>query len=132
LYDFIKHLNRRKRLRTFLIKDIACGLFELHSRNLAHCDIKPQNVLIDRINGRPTAVLTDFGITHILTEELLQVKAFEIANLRGLSVGYAAPETFTRYRLKSKASAAIVKAGDIYSFSCVVYFLVRRRSPWNS
>jgi len=41
----------------FVYNDIVNGIFYLHNLNLAHCDIKPQNILMQ--NDR--AKLTDFG-----------------------------------------------------------------------
>lgn len=40
-------------------QDVACGLAHLHGQGLAHCDVKPENILL--FNG--TAKLSDFGLS---------------------------------------------------------------------
>jgi serine/threonine protein kinase len=72
------------------------------------------------------AVLTDFGISNVVEDRVLKVKAFEVRHQRGLTVAYAAPEAIFRFRTgnRHRPTAQIAKAGDVYSFSVVVYMLV--------
>jgi hypothetical protein len=53
--------NRRKLLR--ILRELATILKECHARGVFHCDIKPENILMDD-NGNP--VFADFGISKIL------------------------------------------------------------------
>lgn len=55
--------RRNKKAINIVIKDILCGLIELHDRNLAHGDLKPSNILIR--NSPLKAVLGDCGFTSI-------------------------------------------------------------------
>jgi serine/threonine protein kinase len=71
-------------------KEISSALRIMHSFYLAHCDIKTQNVLIEVTEGVPACYLTDFGITQVLSDKILASSDFNIINLRGLSVFYAA------------------------------------------
>jgi serine/threonine-protein kinase len=110
-------------------KEILSALNVMHSHYLAHCDLKPQNVLIEVFDGIPACYLTDFGITQILSEKILASRAFKVINLRGLSVHYAAPEAFTWFRTKVFAGVDF-KNFDIYSFSCIVFELLTKKTPW--
>jgi serine/threonine protein kinase len=118
-----KKVLRRKWILCFA-SDIARGLLDIHNAQIAHCDIKPQNVLIDRDSkGNPFCVITDFGIARVLSEKLLVVKYSEVVSVRGLSTEYAAPEVFKRFRNKNETQAPnVVKAGDIYAVAMSVYF----------
>jgi hypothetical protein len=53
--------------------------------------------------------LTDFGIAQILSEKIIATKAFNVINLRGLSVSYAAPEALNNFRSKN-TSELILKS----------------------
>jgi serine/threonine protein kinase len=67
------------------------------TKKLAHSDLKTANVLLEEDHaGHARCVLTDFGITQILSKSLV-VEGFEIANIRGLSIHYLLPRNFLRY-----------------------------------
>jgi serine/threonine protein kinase len=72
------------------------------------------------------AVLTDFGISNVVDERVLKVKAFEVKHRRGLTVAYAAPEAIVRFRDKNRIqpSPQVAKAGDVYSFAILIHTLV--------
>lgn len=112
--------------------DISRGLMCMHARWLIHCDIKPQNVLIDRdeANGIYFCVLTDFGITNIVSDKVLAAKTFKVANLRGMSSRYAAPECFKRFRERKNDSPKVMAAGDIFAFSILLLECLTRKMPW--
>jgi serine/threonine protein kinase len=86
--------------------DIANGILALHSRHVAHCDLKPQNILVEQEKTRPWFLLTDFGISKILTDEYLASEAFQIRTIRGLTVAYAAPDVMKRFRQKLTGTPA--------------------------
>jgi serine/threonine protein kinase len=129
LFDLI----RRRQLGTIthvkLLIDVSAALNVMHSHYLAHCDIKTQNVLVELDNGIPGCFLTDFGITQILSDKIIASRSFNVINLRGLSVFYAAPEAFTCFREKNYARTDFKKY-DLYSFGCLIYEILTRKSPW--
>jgi len=45
-----------------VLREAAWGLAYAHARGVVHRDIKPDNILLDRVSGR--AVVTDFGIAR--------------------------------------------------------------------
>jgi WD40 repeat protein len=110
-------------------KEISSALIIMHSHYLAHCDIKPQNVLVEIVEGIPPCFVTDFGITQILSDKILASRDFQVTNLRGLSVPYAAPEAFSFF-INREFFGADLKKFDIYSFAYVVLELLTRKMPW--
>jgi WD40 repeat protein len=113
-----------------LMREIAEAIRVMHSYYLAHCDLKTANVLVEVVEKVPCCYLTDFGITQVLSDKIIASKVFNIINLRGLSVYYAAPEAFKSFRTKVYTGIDFKKY-DIYSFSCVVYELISKKTPWN-
>ena len=91
---------------------IARGLMYLHEEcntQIIHCDIKPQNVLLDK-NFTPW--IADFGLAKLLLAE--QTRAAP-TGMRG-TVGYFAPEWFRK--------ASILVKVDVYSFGVMLLEIV--------
>jgi formylglycine-generating enzyme required for sulfatase activity/serine/threonine protein kinase len=72
----------RPELLEYLL-DAARGLDYLHTLNIQHRDVKPQNLLL--VGG--TVKVADFGLAKLLEHSLA-------SNSGGLTVAYAAPEQF--------------------------------------
>ncbi|CAG0887010.1 unnamed protein product [Cyprideis torosa] len=53
----------------FLITQILIALKHLHSRNIVHCDLKPENCLLDSESLRPQVKICDFGFSRIIGEK---------------------------------------------------------------
>lgn len=115
------------------VEDIFVAVGIMHRLELAHCDLKADNILIDRTEfGRYICVLTDFGITQILSESIIDAKAFNSFNVRGLSARYAAPEAFIRFKRKLEfSSAEELKAGDVFSLAATLYEMITKKAPWS-
>ena len=117
---------KSKRIMHGFLMDIASGLNYMHSQGIAHCDLKPANVLIDidpETNGL-FCVLTDFGITKILDEKMI-VQAFPIIRRNGLSIGYAAPEMLLKFR--NQAIQISFYQTDIYAVGMILFDLMTRK-----
>ena len=119
-----------------LVMDVALGVSRgikyMHIAQIAHCDIKPENVLLEMDKGtnRLNAVLTDFGITRVLTAPTeMAVKHFKLLNIRGASFPYAAPEVLYAMKTRRKDGSRLddtrsvkeFKAGDVYAFGGIVF-----------
>ncbi|KAH7680690.1 Non-specific serine/threonine protein kinase protein [Dioscorea alata] len=97
--------------RTKIAIDVARGLHYLHEElenHIIHCDIKPENILLDESNN---AKISDFGLAKLLTPE--QTKTF--TGIRGTR-GYLAPEW--------RKNVAITVKADVFSFGVVLFEII--------
>uniref|UniRef100_A0A1D1ZKY8 Receptor-like serine/threonine-protein kinase n=1 Tax=Anthurium amnicola TaxID=1678845 RepID=A0A1D1ZKY8_9ARAE len=104
--------------RVQIADGVARGLVYLHEEcgsQIIHCDIKPQNVLLD---GDLTARISDFGLAKLLGKSQTRTNTA----IRGTK-GYVAPEWFRNVPVTSKV--------DVYSFGVVLLEIVccRRNVP---
>lgn len=96
--------------RSHIALGIAGGLVYLHeecSTQIIHCDIKPQNILLDEYYN---AQISDFGLAKLLN----QTQASKTA-IRGTK-GYVAPDWFR--------SAPVSVKVDVYSFGVLLLEIV--------
>ncbi|KAL4601317.1 hypothetical protein ACB092_11G263700 [Castanea dentata] len=91
---------------------ISRGLMYLHeecSTQIIHCDIKPQNILLDECF---TPRIADFGLAKLLLAE--QTRAAR-TGIRG-TIGYFAPEWFRKGSISVKV--------DVYSFGVMLLEII--------
>ncbi|KAM3212965.1 hypothetical protein ACQJBY_065777 [Aegilops geniculata] len=92
---------------------IAKGLEYLHegcNYPIIHCDIKPDNILLD---NKKNPKITDFGIARLLSDQQMHTT---VTNIRGTR-GYIAPEWFqSDRRIDTKV--------DVYSFGVVLLEMI--------
>ncbi|KAI3900589.1 hypothetical protein MKX01_027457 [Papaver californicum] len=92
---------------------ISRGLLYLHEEcctQIIHCDIKPQNILLD---DSFTARISDFGLAKLLMTN--QTRLSTITGIRGTK-GYVAPEWFRNTPVSAKV--------DVYSFGVMLLEIV--------
>lgn len=97
----------------------AKGLAYLHEDcdvKIVHCDIKPENVLLD---DNFLAKVSDFGLAKLMTREESHV----FTTLRGTR-GYLAPEWITNYAISEKS--------DVYSYGMVLLEIISGRKNYSS
>ncbi|XVE78823.1 hypothetical protein DITRI_Ditri14bG0008900 [Diplodiscus trichospermus] len=97
--------------RTQIALAIARGLLYLHeecSAQIIHCDIKPQNILLDEYYN---ARISDFGLSKLLMMDQTQTKTA----IRGTK-GYVAPEWFRNLPVTVKV--------DVYSFGVLLLEII--------
>ncbi|XP_028773991.1 G-type lectin S-receptor-like serine/threonine-protein kinase LECRK2 [Neltuma alba] len=98
-------------LRIDIALGIARGLLYLHEEcetQIIHCDIKPQNVLLD---ADYTAKIADFGLSKLLNKEQTRTNT----NFRG-TIGYIAPEWLR--------SAPVTAKVDVFSFGIMLLEII--------
>ncbi|GMP45403.1 hypothetical protein CsSME_00013943 [Camellia sinensis var. sinensis] len=104
--------------RFYIAVGSAKGLAYLHDECLEwvlHCDVKPQNILLDS-NYQPK--VADFGLSKLLNRGDGHDSGF--SRVRGTR-GYMAPEWIFNFRITSKV--------DVYSYGVVVLEMVTGKSP---
>ncbi|KAJ1266703.1 hypothetical protein BS78_08G172600 [Paspalum vaginatum] len=95
----------------------ARGLAYLHGgceRKILHCDVKPENILLDDRGG---VKMADFGLAKLMSPE----QSGLFTTMRGTR-GYLAPEWLMNAPITDKA--------DVYSFGMVLLEVVRGRKNW--
>ncbi|XP_050297464.1 serine/threonine-protein kinase D3 [Anthonomus grandis grandis] len=105
-----------ERVTKFLITQILIALKHLHSKNIVHCDLKPENVLLNSDAEFPQVKLCDFGFARIIGEK----------SFRRSVVGtpaYLAPEV-----LRNKGYN---RSLDMWSVGVIVYVSLSGTFPFN-
>ena len=96
------------------MRQITAGLAYLHSKHVAHMDIKPDNILLDSSH---TCYLSDFG-----TSEFFVGKSYGVTGLRG-TPAFAAPEVWS-------AESFNPFHADIWSLGVTFYVMLIGKLPF--
>lgn len=117
--------------------DVANALAEMHHTGVVHSDVKAANILVDNDEiGELFLCMSDFGVSAVVDESLLRVKAMPRSVINGASIAYAAPEVFDKLRecivedTSRSKHVLISKASDTYAYGVLLYELIGRKRPW--
>lgn len=94
--------------------NILTGLAYLHSHDVVHCDIKPENILID---DTMTAVISDFG------------KSFDLTNL---DTKYSSYGTFEYSPPEAMSTRNATCKEDIWACGILMYLCLARKFPFET
>ncbi len=95
-----------------ICRQILLALAHCHRRRIVHCDLKPQNVLMDQ-DG--VVRVADWGFSQI-------IRGYSLLSRQCGTVEYAAPELFS--------SASFDEKVDIWSLGVVAHLLVSKKFPY--
>ncbi|GAY14881.1 serine/threonine-protein kinase [Mycobacterium sp. shizuoka-1] len=99
------------------LAQIAAALDHAHHDGVVHSDVKPANILVHQEFSKSGAVLIDFGVAHVLAEDVWHRPAQVLASLP-----YAAPE-LVQGRLPQAAT-------DEYALACTAVELLTGAPPF--
>lgn len=108
-----------ERQTKFIVHQILVALHFLHFRDIVHCDLKPENVLLSGVttsSGLPQIKLCDFGFARIIGRE----------SFRRSVVGtpaYLAPEVLSNKKYN--------RTLDMWSVGVIIYVSVSGTFPFN-
>lgn len=127
VYEYVEHGSLAENLsdgcldwemRYEIATGVARGLAYLHEECLEwvlHCDVKPQNILLD---SKYQPKVADFGLSKLLNRN--DSKRSSFSRIRGTR-GYMAPEWIYNFPITSKV--------DVYSYGILLLEMVTGHSP---
>ena len=101
-----------------IVEQVALALDAAHDRGLVHRDVKPGNILLERLDGRDEAFLSDFG----LVKELVVDDAVSGTGAVLGTSDYMPPEVL---------HGAVPDArSDVYALGCVLFEMLTGTPPF--
>jgi eukaryotic-like serine/threonine-protein kinase len=121
--NLAKRLHERGVLTTEetrkVLREVADALAYAHERGVVHRDIKPDNILLDAVSGRP--MVTDFGIARAMDSE-----GDSRLTATGMAIGtpaYMSPE-------QAAGERVIDGRSDLYSLGILGYQMLTGEPPF--
>lgn len=102
--------------RVALMRDVCLGVAHAHRRGIVHCDLKPGNILVTRVDSQPRPKIIDFGIARGQGQASL-------AGDGSGTPGYMSPE-------QAGDAGRIDPRSDVYSLGLVLFEAIAGR-PWH-
>lgn len=96
---------------------VAIGVLVMHKNDIAHRDLKPANIFLDEYNH---PMIADFGYAKVGCASMAGTRA-AIG-----TYGYKAPEVFD-----GNEGGYSAKAADVYSYSLLLYSIIKGQNPWD-
>jgi serine/threonine-protein kinase len=109
-----------------LAVDLACQVLDAltyaHKLRVVHRDIKPHNLLVCEVDGRPRVKVADFGLARIYHAST--ISGLTLVGQAGGTVGFMPPVQITDFRLATPAA-------DLYSLGATLYWLLTAEHVFN-
>jgi predicted permease len=102
-----------------LTTGIASALQHAHEARILHCDVKPENILLDGTH----AYVMDFGVARKLHTEFLPWVQRRELDLSAGTPAYVSPE-------QASGEKELDTRTDVYSLACVLYEMLTGRPPF--
>jgi WD40 repeat protein/serine/threonine protein kinase len=109
-------------VRLELFRQVCAAVQHAHTKGIIHRDIKPGNVIVSMVDGRPLAKIIDFGIAKATAQPLTEKTLFtEHRQLIG-TLEYMSPE-------QAAGLPDIDTRTDVYSLGVLLYELLTGSTP---
>jgi serine/threonine protein kinase/tetratricopeptide (TPR) repeat protein len=110
--------------RLELFAQVCAAVQHAHGKGVIHRDLKPGNVLVATVDGRPLAKVIDFGIAKATSQKLTEKTLFtEHQQVIG-TLQYMSPE-------QAAGSLDIDTRTDVYSLGVLLYELLTGSTPFD-
>jgi len=114
LREAFKDPSCSMRQRLEYLAQAASGLARAHANGLAHCDLKPENIMVTRD-----------GLVKVLDFGLARLSGSEVAGRRFEgTIGYMSPEQASGKRINVRS--------DVFSFGCMLFEAVTGKLPFST
>ena len=116
-------LNLKARLELFIT--VCQAVQHAHQKGIIHRDLKPGNVLVTRVDGRPTPKVIDFGVAKATEMKLTEQTIADFGVIVG-TPAYMSPEQ------ADPSSRDIDTRTDVYALGVILYELLVGSPPFTS
>ncbi|KAH9100303.1 hypothetical protein LEN26_015975 [Aphanomyces euteiches] len=112
-------------LARHILQQIALALAYMHQNNIAHCDLKPANIMVADANGAVTLRLSDFHLSRSKTDPII------VGSMA--SPGYAPPEWHLLSSThESHMAATTYEKFDVWGLGVIFFQCLFGRHPMGS
>jgi eukaryotic-like serine/threonine-protein kinase len=119
-YCDCKRLPVRRRLELFVA--VCQAVQHAHQKGMIHRDLKPGNVLVTEVDGRPTPKIIDFGVAKATAFSLTDQSVAETGAIVG-TPAYMSPEQ------ADPSSMDVDTRTDVYALGVMLYELLAGSPP---